>query len=358
MANIGVIGAGYWAQNMLRVIGDCDDARLRWICDSDAKALHGAAGRYAGALTTADFLEVVNDPETDAVYIATPPHTHVKIAKAALEAGKHVLVEKPLSTDSFEALDLIETAARNERTLMAGHTFLYSAPVCKVKALIESGQLGDVFYIDSARVNLGRYQPSGVIWDLAPHDLSIVCYWLDMAPIAVNATAGSYRGTSSEDVAFITLEFPNGALAQIHVSWLAPAKLRRTTISGSKQMVVYDDTAGPEAVRVYDQGVEASNPETFGEFQLTYRRGDVTIPFLEPIEPLRREFQHFLDCAATGKRPLSDGASGFRIVRIIEAVHRAVESGKREEIDWSQRQQTTTKPRERFGVALSSEYSQ
>lgn len=331
---VGVIGAGYWGQNMLRVIHDHPGTSLLRICDALESNAISAGDRY-NCIGSTKTEEIFDDPEIEAVYIATPPSTHFELAKAALESGKHVLVEKPITIESATARELVDLAAKNGRTLMVGHTFLYSPPVMKVRDLITSGVMGEIFYLESQRVNLGKYQDSGVLWDLAPHDLSITLYWLGEAPIAITASGRSYRSNGREDVVFFNVDFPSGAIAQIHLSWLAPVKLRRTTLSGSQRMAVYDDTAGPEAIKIFNHGVDLAPPETFGEFQLSYRQGDIWIPRLESSEPLRNEWTHFVDCARTGSTPRSSGLQGMQIVKIIECAENALRSGGREIIDWS-----------------------
>lgn len=354
MISVAVIGAGYWATNMLRVINESPNTRLIHVADLSESALANVKSRYPGVNTTTDVESIFNDSEVEAIYIATPPATHYELAKKALRSGKHVLVEKPITTVSTEAGDLIELAALHGRTLMTGHTFLYSPPVMKVKELIDNGTVGDVFYIDAHRVNLGKYQDSGVMWDLAPHDLSIIMHWLGEAPISVSATGRSFVSSGREDVVFLSFDFPSGAVAQIHVSWLSPVKLRRTTLSGSKNMVVYDDTAGPEAVKVYDHGVDRIEaPASFGEFQLTYRQGDVWSPRLETTEPLRGEWEHFITCCETGQKPRSSGEQGLWTVKALEAADRSLQSGKREDIQWTTGIRST--PRERFaGIEIPS----
>ncbi len=328
MLQVGVVGTGAWARNMLRVIQDSERAQIRMLCDRDPKVLAAVASKLPQTLTSTSYQEVVSDPTVDAVYVATPPGSHFEIAAAALRAGKHVLVEKPLTTSSADAAELVELAAAASKTLMVGHTFIYSPPVRKIKTLIDSGELGRVFYIDSQRVNLGKVQDSGVLWDLAPHDLSIILHWLGESPSSVFAAGGAFVSARYEDVAFLTLQFPSGVLAQISLSWLAPSKLRRTTITGDRKMVLYDDLAGPEAVKIYDQGVDRIRPpETFGEFQLTYRAGDVVMPRLENYEPLRVEWEHFLDCVDDGRTPQTSGAHGLQVVSVIEAARASAANG-------------------------------
>lgn len=343
-----VIGVGYWGQNMLRVIHDHPDSVLVSVCDALEASATSAADRYGCSSTTNPDV-IFSDPTIDAVYLATPPSTHYALAKAALTSGKHVLVEKPITTNSETASHLIELASIHERTLMVGHTFLYSPPVLKVRELITTGVMGEIFYLESQRVNLGKYQDSGVLWDLAPHDLSIALYWLGEAPSGVVASGRSYRSSGREDVVFFNVDFPSGTIAQIHLSWLAPVKLRRTTLSGSQRMAVYDDTAGPEAVKIFNHGVDPSPPETFGEFQLSYRQGDIWIPRLESSEPLRNEWAHFVHCVRTGETPRSSGLQGMQIVKIIECAERALDSGKREVIEWGRPANAQRPPR--FGVS-------
>lgn len=321
---IGVVGVGAWGRNMLRIIQESRRAEIALLCDRDEATLTEMASRSPRARTTTDYEAVLDSPDVIAVYIATPPDTHFAIASAALQAGKHVLVEKPLATSSDDARRLANLADETGLTLMVGHTFVYSPPVRKIKDLIQSGVLGSIFYIDSQRVNLGQVQDSGVIWDLAPHDLSILQYWLGETPSSVFAVGQSYVSRGREDVAFITLQYASGIIAQLHLSWLAPTKLRRTTVTGDRKMVVYDDLAGPEAVKIYDHGVDRIRPpESFGEFQLTYRTGDVVIPRLDNFEPLRVEWDHFLDCVESGKRPETSAEDGAAVVALIEAIRRS-----------------------------------
>ena len=256
--------------------------------------------------------------------MATPPRTHHAIASAALDAGKHVLVEKPLATTAADALDLIEIAARRGRTLMPGHTFVYSPPVNKVKELIDAKVLGEVYFITSSRMNLGKYQSDGVICDLAPHDLSIMLYWLQEPVVEVAATGRSIFRDGVHETAFITLTFESGANANIQVSWLAPRKVREMTVVGSHRMIQYDDTASDEAVRVFDRGMEFSTPKSFGEYQLTYRSGDMIVPRLEAAEPLSLELADFAQAIRTGAEPRSNSQLGLEIVLAMEAAEESL----------------------------------
>ena len=275
---VGVVGLGYWGPNLLRVLGDQLDAEVRWMCDLDTDRLAKYRRRYPAARATTRIDRVLADPDVDAVLIATPVHTHYTLAAQALAAGKHVFVEKPLAQSSELADDLVALARERGLILMCGHTFLYSPPVRAVKRLIEAGTLGDIFFISSSRVNLGLHQRDvSVIWDLGPHDFSILLYWLSELPTAVRAVGRDSIVKGIVDVAFVTMTFASGIVVNVELSWLAPSKLRRTVLVGSERMVIYDDGA-PEPVRVFDRGVVYKDPETFGEYHLSYRSGDVISP--------------------------------------------------------------------------------
>jgi predicted dehydrogenase len=279
------------------------------------------------------FVDVLADPRVDAVVIATPVSRHHPMAAAALRAGKHVFVEKPLAASTEEAEDLVEQAERSGLVLMPGHTFLYSPPVMLIRDLIRSGDLGDIYFISTSRVNLGLHQSDvSVAWDLGPHDFSILRYWLDETPIYASALSRRCIIPTIPDVAFINLEFPSGTVAHVELSWLAPSKLRRTTIVGSRKMIVYDDTS-TEPVRVFDSGAVLPNPETFGEYKLTYRTGDIVSPQLEAAEPLYREIEDFCSAIRRGTVPRSSSELGIEVVRMIEAVDASLSAdGARVEI--------------------------
>ncbi|MBV8943615.1 MAG: Gfo/Idh/MocA family oxidoreductase, partial [Solirubrobacterales bacterium] len=293
-AGIAVIGLGYWGPNLLRVLGDNLEAEVRWICDLDRERLAKYRRRHPGARVTTRLERVLRDPEVDAVIIATPVHTHYTLAAQALRAGKHVFVEKPLAPSSELADELAQLAGERDRILMCGHTFLYSPPVRAVKRMIEAGTLGDIFFISSSRVNLGLHQRDvSVIWDLGPHDFSILLYWLSELPRRVRAVGRDSIVKGIADVAFVAMDFASGIVANVELSWLAPSKLRRTVLVGSERMVIYDDGA-PEPVRVFDRGVVYRDPETFGEYHLSYRSGDVVSPRIETYEPLGLELGDFV----------------------------------------------------------------
>lgn len=326
---IGAIGYGYWGPNVVRNLAELPDTRVVTICDASPQRLEAALRRYPSARGTREVQEVLDDPTIDAVYVATPVSTHYALTKAALLCGKHVLVEKPLAMTSAQGLELCELAEARGLVLMVGHTFVYSPPVRKVRELLQAGTIGELYYVETTRVNLGLFQKDvSVIWDLAPHDLSILNFWLGSNPTNVSARGRSFVNDSTEDVAFLTLEYPNHVMAQLHVSWLAPSKLRRTTLVGSQRMIVYDDLEPTEKVRIFDRGVDRVRvPETFGEFQLTYRSGDIISPALENTEPLQVECQHFVECILAGQRPQTDGEAGLAIVLALEAAERSLKRG-------------------------------
>jgi predicted dehydrogenase len=319
--NVAVVGYGYWGPNIVRNVMERPELTFWGLCEMNPERVAKFASRYPGAHTCTSFDEVLADPTVDAVSIATPPRTHYPLVKQALEAGKHVLVEKPLATTSADAQELVELAAREGLVLMPGHTFLYSPAVNKVRDLIESGELGEVYFITSSRMNLGIYQADGVVNDLAPHDLSILLYWLDRHVSMVSASGSTVFQDGIPETAFLTLCFEDGPTANVQLSWLAPRKVRQTIVVGSKRMVVYDDAAVDGAVRVYDRGFDFSEPSNFGEYQLTYRSGDMVAPRLDPAEPLGLELADFARAIQTGVEPRSHARLGVEIVKVLEAAH-------------------------------------
>ncbi len=322
---VGVIGCGYWGPNLIRVFNELEPCEIKSICDTKQERSDAIAKKYHHIPVTTDYKDLLKRKDIDAVVIATPVSTHYTLAKEALAHDKHVFIEKPMARSSHEAEELVETAEKKKKIVIVGHTFLYSPPVLKVKELIQKGTLGDIYYIDSSRVNLGLLQPDvSVIWDLGPHDISIMLYWLDDFPATVNATGSSYIQKNIEEVSFITLKFASGITAHIHISWLAPCKLRRTTIVGSKSMIVYDDTENVEKVKLYDQGV-VKNPENFGEFQLTYRSGDITSPRINTLEPLKLECMDFISSIQSGKKPRSNAGFGLKVVKVLESAQKSLD---------------------------------
>jgi predicted dehydrogenase len=325
--HVAVVGLGYWGPNLLRVLVERADVSVRWICDLDRDRLERFGRRYPSISLTEDVDEVLSDPEVSAVLFATPVYTHYELAMRSLDGGKHTFVEKPLAASTDQASELIDFATSSELVLMCGHTFLYSPPVRMVRKLIDTDELGELFFISASRVNLGLHQRDvSVIWDLGPHDFSILLYWLGEPPTTVRATGRDSIVNGIPDVAFVTMEFPSGLLANVELSWLAPSKLRRTVVSGSKKMVVYEDGV-PEAVKIYDKGVDYKDPETFGEYQLSYRSGDILAPQLSSEEPLGLQVGEFVRAFTTGQLPEHDLALARDVVRLSEAADASLRQG-------------------------------
>ncbi len=335
---VAVVGLGYWGPNILRVLGNRTDVDVRWMCDLDAARLEHFARRHPSVGPTQELDEVLNDPSVDGVLLATPVHTHYELACRCLEAGKHTFVEKPLASSSQHAQNLVELASERELVLVCGHTFLYSPPVRAVRKLIEDGELGELYFVSSSRVNLGLHQRDvSVIWDLGPHDFSILLYWLGESPSKIRAIGRDSIVRGIADVAFVTMEFPSGLIANVELSWLAPSKLRRTVLVGSQKMVVYEDDS-PEAVRVFDRGVVYKDPETFGEYHLSYRSGDILSPHLASDEPLALEMGDFVRAITTGELPEHGLALTTEVVRLAEAADASLDrSGAQIELGESSR---------------------
>ena len=324
---VGVVGLGYWGPNLLRVLMEQEGVQVGWICDRDVARLARFGGRYPSAQQTTSFDDLLADETLDAVVIATPIFTHTDLARRVLEAGKHAFVEKPLATSSREADLLHELAGKCGLTLMCGHTFLFSPPVQYVKSMLDSDELGEIYFISSSRVNLGLHQRDvSVIWDLGPHDFSIILNWLGELPVSVRAVGRAAIVAGIPDVAFVTLTYPDGLLVNIELSWLSPSKLRRTVLVGSKKMVVYEDGA-LEPIRVYDSGVVYRDPETFGEYHLSYRTGDIVSPRLRSNEPLADQMAEF-EAAVRDGGCLADHAKLARdVVLLLEAADRSLLEG-------------------------------
>lgn len=317
MFKVGLVGLGYWGPNLARVLANNERCEFFACCDLDPRKLSKITRQYPSVKGYSTFNELL-ESDIDAVIIATNIGTHYELAKRALLQGKHVFVEKPLADSSDKAADLTRIGHFARRTLMTGHTFIYSPPVVKVKEMIDSGTLGALRYISISRVNLGLYQKDvDVIWDLAVHDLSILLYWLGENPIQAWSFGRACVHTK-RDVAFLWFRFPSGVIASCEVSWLAPQKMRRTCVIGSDKMVVYDDLDPVEKVKLFERGVDFTAPSDFGEFQLTYRTGDVISPNLANVEPLAVEMDHFLKCIETGEAPVTHGEFGTDVVRAIE----------------------------------------
>src|SRR5262249_36057298 len=302
-------------------------SELTWLCDRREGVLQAASRRHPQAAITTSYEEMLAAPDVDAVAIVTPVSSHFALARAALEAGKNVLIEKPLAASSAEAAELIRLARQAGLVLMPGHTFLYSPPVVKIKELLDAGELGEIYFVSLSRVNLGLHQPDvSVIWDLAPHDLSILSFWFGQMPIEVSALARSCVFPDTPDVAFVNMRYGSGTIAHLELSWLSPVKLRRTSIVGADKMVVYDDTSN-EPIRIFDAGAELPPPETFGEFRLSYRTGDIISPKVEATEPLALEVADFCSAIVDGTEPRSSAQLGYELVRTIEAIGHALEHG-------------------------------
>ena len=325
---IGVIGCGYWGPNLLRNFAENEAAQLRWICDTDETRLAAMGRRYPGARTTTDCGELISDRELDAVAVVTPVATHFQIAKDALLAGKHVLVEKPLTSTVREAEELIELAEKNERTLMVDHTFVYTGAIRKMKEILKSGELGELLYFDSVRINLGLFQRDiNVIWDLAPHDLSIMDYLIERQPLGLSALGSCHIEPGIENIAYMVMKFPDDFIAHFHFNWLAPVKIRRTLIAGARKMILYDDIEPTEKVRVYDKGVTTNrNADREANYQtlISYRTGDVWAPKLDATEALHFVIAEFIDAIRKNRKPLTDGAAGLRVVRLLEAAQTSI----------------------------------
>jgi predicted dehydrogenase len=323
---VGVVGYGYWGPNVVRNLHSLDSCEVVSVCDKNEAVLKRARRQYPAVQTTTDFSDILTSPDIDAVAIVTPVWTHFPLAKLALENGKHVFLEKPLTSTTEQAEDLIELADRKNLKLMVDHTFLFSGPVRKIRELVDSGELGALYYFDSTRVNLGLFQHDvNVVWDLAPHDLSIMDHLILERPEAVVATGGRHLNGMA-DVGFITVYFPSNVIAHVNVNWLSPVKIRTTLIGGHNKMLVWDDLAADEKIRVYDKGVKITNKEELDrELLVSYRSGDVWAPRVEQTEPLRLELQYFVDCIVNDRSPFNDGAAGLRVVKLLEAADRSLQ---------------------------------
>ena len=323
---VAVVGCGYWGPNLVRNFIQSNKVQDLICCDLDQKKLDRMKGLYPSVEVLSDYKALLERPDLDAVAIATPVKTHHPIARDFLSRGKHVFVEKPLAHSCETALELIRLAEEKNKILMVGHTFEYTAAVNKVKSIIESGELGKVLYISSIRVNLGLFQPDiNVVWDLAPHDISIILYLMGETPVSVNSQGKAHFQPAIEDVATTTLNFNNGVIAFVHNSWLDPNKIRRTTIVGSRKMLVYDDIEAQEKIKIYDKGIEVPPYyDTYADFHFSYRYGDIYSPRIEDYEPLRKVCDHFVDCIKRGRTPLTDGYSGLKVVSILEAASKSL----------------------------------
>ena len=340
MIGVAVVGFGYWGPNLVRNLASTPGAALRVVCDASPERLQAVGRAYPGVDLSASVDEVLARADVDAVVVATPADTHFDLARRVLETGRSVFVEKPLAGRVQECRTLIDLASSKRAVLMVGHTFEYNAAVDYVDDLIQRRELGKVYYIYSQRLNLGVVRRDvNAMWNLAPHDISIALRWLKKEPVRVCARGYTYLQAGIEDLVYLDLEFDDGIAVHIHVSWLDPGKIRRTTVVGSRKMVVYDDASTDAKIQVFDKGINrepvAGGPpyaslgafDSFGKFQLTRRAGDLLIPNIDFTEPLKRECAHFIECVAEGRRPLTDGESGLRVVRILEAATRSLRAG-------------------------------
>jgi len=332
--SIGVIGCGYWGPNLIRNFAENESARLSWMCDLDEKRLASLNRRYPASKTTTNYNELLNDSTLDAVVIATPVNTHYKFVNDALNAGKHVLVEKPFTASSREAEELIELADKNNLNIMVDHTFVYTGAVRKIKEIVKSGELGELLYFDSVRINLGLFQRDiNVVWDLAPHDLSIMDYIIERQPVSVTATGSCHIEKGIENIAYVMLKFDDEFMASFHFNWLAPVKIRRTLLAGDKKMIVYDDIEPTEKLRIYDKGVTKTQIETDKDREeayqtlVSYRTGDVWSPKLDGTEALKYVTQEFLKSIEEKRKPLTDAEAGLRVVRVLEAAQASINQG-------------------------------
>lgn len=330
MINIGVIGYGYWGPNIVRNFSSLDDTRVLCVCDSNQGAMDRVRKFYPHVAVTCDYNDILTSPDIDAVAVVTPVSTHFELARKALENGKHVFVEKPFTATVAQAEELITLAEKKKLTIMVDHTFIFTGAVRKIKQLIDEKALGDLYYYDSVRVNLGLFQRDvNVIWDLAPHDLAVMDYILDERPIAV-AACGKAHVNGMEDTAYVTVHFKNNLIAHFNVNWLSPVKVRTTLIGGEKKMLVWNDLEADEKIKIYDKGVEVRTKEAEYKMLVNYRSGDMYSPRVESAEALKIEAEHFVQCITENKTPINDGQAGLRVVKMLYACNESLRNKGRE----------------------------
>ncbi len=330
MLRTAVIGCGYWGPNLIRNFMACRQTTVTWVCDQDAARLEAALRPFPSVRKTTSLDELLAAEDIDAVAIATPVATHYPLAKAALEKGKHVLLEKPLAASIAQGSELVELAAKKDLRLMCDHTFCYTGAVRKIKQIIDAGELGEILYFDSIRINLGLFQNDvNVIWDLATHDLAIVDFLFPEKPIQVSAHGLAHAGNSIENIAYVTLTYPSNFIAHFHVNWLSPVKIRKTLIGGSKKMIEWNDLVPAEKIKVYDKGIELNPMEQDEKSRLmvSYRSGDIHSPQIDSTEALLLVAKEFADCITENRPPLTDGHSALRVLRVLEAAERSIKSG-------------------------------
>ena len=324
MVKFGVVGYGYWGPNVVRNLDRLESAEVVAVCDKSPASRKKVAKAYPDVLVTEDSAELMSSPDIDAIAVVTPVWTHYELAKAALLNGKHIFVEKPFTSNAAQAQELIELAAQRNLKIMVDHTFLFTGAVTKIKQLLDDGSLGKLYYYDSTRVNLGLFQHDvNVVWDLAPHDLSIIDHLIEQTPEAISAT-GQTHLNGHEDVAYITVYFPDKVIAHINVNWLSPVKVRTTLIGGEKKMLVWNDLEADEKIKIYDKGVKVTSREGLYDLLVHYRSGDMWAPQIEQVEALTRELSYFVDCIANDKTPVNDGEAGLRVVRMLEAANESI----------------------------------
>src|SRR2546426_2905662 len=324
MIRIGVIGYGYWGPNVVRNLRSLEGCEVAAVCDRSPAALTRVAQVYSDLAVTADPSELIQSPKIDAVAVVTPVCTHFELAKAALQNGKHIFIEKPFTSTAWQAEELVDLAAQKNLTIMVDHTFLFTGAVRKIRELIDEGVLGDLYYYDSTRVNLGLFQHDvSVVWDLAPHDLSIMSFLIPQEPEAVVATGQSHLN-GLVDVAFLTVYFPGNTIAHINVNWLSPVKVRTTLLGGEKKMLVWNDLEADEKIKIYDKGVQMASGQGLYELMVSYRSGDMWAPRVEQAEALKVELGYFVDCVTKGQTPINDGVAGLRVIKLLEAADRSL----------------------------------
>lgn len=337
MISVGVVGAGYWGPNLVRNFQEIPDTRVLMCCDVRRERLDFISKRYPNIEVTTNYDDMLHNEKIDAISIATHARSHYELAKKALEHGKHVLIEKPITQTSEEALELIELGRRKNLIIMVGHIMLYAGPVETIKELIDKGDIGQIYYMDSVRVNLQPFREDvNVLWDLAPHDISLAMFFLGQDPISTAVIGQSYVSDSQENIAFGVLRFPDNVISHFHLSWLAPMKMRQTIIVGSKQMIVYDDVDNIAKLKIFDQGVDiAKDPTGLTERQMIVRKGNMNAPKVDTREPLFKEVNHFIECIKYNKTPRSNGLEGWKVVKVMEAMQESMKNKGREvEIKW------------------------
>lgn len=329
MISVGVIGCGYWGPNLIRNFAVCPETKLLWICDKDKSRLERIMLQYPGVKYTSEIDELLSDEHLDAVAIATPVHTHFPIAKICFENGKHVLIEKPLASSVEQGKKLVRIASEKNLKFMCDHTFCYTSVVRKIKEIVKSGELGDLLYFDSIRINLGLFQQDvNVIWDLAPHDLSILDFIIDEKPISVSAHGVCHAGNNLENIAYVSLQYANNFIAHFHVNWLSPVKIRKTIIGGSEKMLVWNDLEPAEKLKIYNKGItlKQGNHEERRRLMVSYRMGDMYAPQIDQTEALSLMVKEFATCIEENRPALTDGEAGLRVLKVLEASERSIKA--------------------------------